>query len=146
VQGFRGLPHRLELVADVNGVRWINDSKATNVSSARVAIEAMDRPTVVLLGGTHNGEPYTALIEPLRAHAKRVIAYGEAESLVVDDLQGHVPLERGGSSFEYVMQRARAAASPGDAVLLAPACSSFDMFSNYEARGDEFRRLAQVGA
>jgi UDP-N-acetylmuramoylalanine--D-glutamate ligase len=144
VRGFRGLPHRLELVADVNGVRWINDSKATNVSSARVAIEAMDRPTVVLLGGKHKGEPYTSLLEPLRAHAKLVIAYGAAEPLVVDDLKGHVPLERGGSSFEYVMQRARAAASPGDAVLLAPACSSFDMFTNYEARGDTFRQLAQA--
>lgn len=140
---FRGLPHRLEIVSDANGIRWINDSKATNVSSARVAIDAMDRPTVVLLGGKHKGEPYTALIEPLRAHAKLVIAYGESEPLVMADLQGHVPLERGGSSFEQIMQRARAAASPGDAVLLAPACSSFDMFPNYEVRGNEFRRLAQ---
>ena len=143
LQTFRGLPHRLEVVADVDGVRWINDSKATNVSSARVAIEAMRQPTVVLLGGKHKGEPYTSLIAPLKAHATRVIAYGEAEPLIVADLQGHVPLERGGSSFEDVMQRARAAARPGDAVLLAPACSSFDMFANYEARGDTFTRLAR---
>ena len=140
---FRGLPHRLEIVAEIGGVRWINDSKATNVSSARVAIEAMSQPTVVLLGGKHKGEPYTSLIAPLTAHATRVIAYGEAEPLIVADLQGHVPLERGGSSFEDVMQRARAAARPGDAVLLAPACSSFDMFSNYEARGESFRHLAR---
>jgi UDP-N-acetylmuramoylalanine--D-glutamate ligase len=140
---FRGLPHRLEIVAEIGGVRWINDSKATNVSSARVAIEAMSQPVVVLLGGKHKGEPYTSLIEPLKAHATRVIAYGEAEPLIVADLQGHVPLERGGSSFEEIMQRARAAARPGDAVLLAPACSSFDMFSNYEARGESFRRLAR---
>ncbi len=146
VQGFRGLPHRLEVVAEGRGVRWINDSKATNVSSARVALEAMDRPTVVLLGGKHKGEPYTALLAPLKAHAKLVIAYGEAEPLIVGDLQGHVPIERGGSSFEDVMQRARAAASPGDAVLLAPACSSFDMFTNYEARGDAFRQLARADA
>ncbi|MHB8839435.1 MAG: UDP-N-acetylmuramoyl-L-alanine--D-glutamate ligase [Gemmatimonadaceae bacterium] len=144
VQGFRGLPHRLEVVAEGRGVRWINDSKATNVSSARVAIEAMTRPTVVLLGGKHKGEPYTALLEPLKAHAKLVIAYGEAEPLIVADLQGSVPLERGGSSFEDVMNRARAAATPGDAVLLAPACSSFDMFTNYEARGEAFRHLAQA--
>jgi len=143
VQSFRGLAHRLEIVADVNGVRWINDSKATNVSSALVAIEAMDRPAIVLLGGKHKGEPYRALREPLKAHAKLVIAYGEAEPLIAADLGGDVPLERGGSSFEQIMQRARAAASPGDAVLLAPACSSFDMFTNYEARGDTFRRLAQ---
>ncbi|MHB0963872.1 MAG: glutamate ligase domain-containing protein, partial [Gemmatimonadaceae bacterium] len=126
------------------GVQWINDSKATNVSSARVAIEAMARPTVVLLGGKHKGEPYSSLVEPLKAHAKLVIAFGEAEPLIVADLQGSVPLERGGSSFEDVMNRARAAATPGDAVLLAPACSSFDMFTNYEARGEAFRHLAQA--
>ncbi len=146
LESFRGLPHRLEIVADVGGVRWINDSKATNVSSARVAIEAMSQPTVVLLGGKHKGEPYTSLIGPLKAHASRVIAFGEAEPLIVADLKAHVPLERGGSSFEDVMQRARAAARPGDAVLLAPACSSFDMFANYEARGEAFRRLARGDA
>ncbi|MHB1069259.1 MAG: UDP-N-acetylmuramoyl-L-alanine--D-glutamate ligase, partial [Gemmatimonadaceae bacterium] len=144
VRSFRGLPHRLEVVADAGGVQWINDSKATNVSSARVAIEAMARPTVVLLGGKHKGEPYSSLVEPLKAHAKLVIAFGEAEPLIVADLQGSVPLERGGSSFEDVMNRARAAATPGDAVLLAPACSSFDMFTNYEARGEAFRHLAQA--
>ncbi|MFA6168152.1 MAG: UDP-N-acetylmuramoyl-L-alanine--D-glutamate ligase [Gemmatimonadaceae bacterium] len=143
VRSFRGLPHRLEVVADAGGVQWINDSKATNVSSARVAIEAMARPTVVLLGGKHKGEPYSSLVEPLTAHAKLVIAFGEAEPLIAADLQGSVPLERGGSSFEDVMHRARAAATPGDAVLLAPACSSFDMFTNYEARGEAFRQLAQ---
>jgi UDP-N-acetylmuramoylalanine--D-glutamate ligase len=140
---FRGLPHRLELVADIAGVRWINDSKATNVGSARVAIEAMTQPTVVLLGGTHKGEPYASLVGPLQQHAKLVIAYGEAEPLIARDLEGQVPLVRGGSSFDEIVQRARAAAGPGDAVLLAPACSSFDMFTNYEARGEAFRRLAQ---
>lgn len=146
VQSFRGLPHRLEVVADFDGVRWINDSKATNVSSARVAIEAMTQPAVVLLGGKHKGESYRSLVLPLQAHARLVIAYGEAESLIAGDLQGLVPLERGGSSFEQIMQRARAAARPGDAVLLAPACSSFDMFTNYEARGEAFRRFARDGA
>lgn len=143
VRTFRGLPHRLELVAERDGVRWINDSKATNVTSARVAIEAMTQPTVVLLGGKHKGEPYTSLVAPLQQHAKLVIAYGEAEGLIAADLGGHVPLVRGGSSFEQIMQRARAAAGPGDAVLLAPACSSFDMFTNYEARGEAFRQRAQ---
>lgn len=143
VRSFHGLPHRLEVVADLGGIRWINDSKATNVTSARVAIEAMTQPTVVLLGGKHKGEPYTALIGPLRQHAKLVIAFGDAGPLIAHDLEGHVPLVRGGSSFDEVMQAARAAVGPGDAVLLAPACSSFDMFTNYEARGEAFRRLAQ---
>ena len=146
VRSFRGLPHRLEPVAEAHGVLWINDSKATNVSSAYVAIDAMTRPTIVLLGGKHKGEPYTALIKPLQAHARLVIAYGEAEALIAEDLEGRVPLERGGSSFEQIMQRARAAARPGDAVLLAPACSSFDMFTNYEARGETFRQFAHQRA
>lgn len=142
VATFGGMPHRLQVVADVSGVQWINDSKATNVASTTVAVAGMTRPTVVLLGGRHKGEPYSALIPLLKAHAKLVIAYGEAAPLIEADLAGHVPLERLGSSFEEVVSRARAATRPGDAVLLSPACSSYDMFNNYEERGSTFQRLA----
>jgi UDP-N-acetylmuramoylalanine--D-glutamate ligase len=142
VRTFHGMPHRLEVVAELNGVQWIDDSKATNVSSTRVAIEGMTRPAVVLLGGRHKGEPYTALRAGLQRHARLVIAYGEAAPLIEADLRGHVSLERLGSSFPDVIARARAAARPGDAVLLSPACSSYDMFDNYEERGAAFRRLA----
>ena len=139
---FRALKHRLEAVATVGDVLWINDSKATNVSSTLVAVQGMTRPTVVLIGGRHKGEPYTVLIEPLKKRARLVIAYGEAGPLIAKDLAGHVPLERMGSSFEEIVARARAAAQPGDAVLLSPACSSFDMFPNYEVRGAFFAALA----
>jgi UDP-N-acetylmuramoylalanine--D-glutamate ligase len=142
LRGFRGMPHRLEVVAEFGDVQWINDSKATNVSSARVAIEGMTRPSVVLLGGRHKGEPYAGLADALVRHARLVIAYGEAAPLIAADLAGLVPLEQLGSSFDEVIARARAAARPGDAVLLSPACSSFDMFSNYEERGAAFRRAA----
>jgi UDP-N-acetylmuramoylalanine--D-glutamate ligase len=142
VRTFRALPHRLQVVAEVDGVLWIDDSKATNVSSARVAIEAMTRPTVVLLGGRHKNEPYTALLGGLAKHATLVIAYGDAAPLIERDLGGRVPLVRLGSSFDEVISCARAAARPGGAVLLAPACSSYDMFNNFEERGDAFRRLA----
>ena len=142
VRTFEGMPHRLEIVAEVDGVQWINDSKATNVSSARVAIEGMTRPVVALLGGRHKGEPYVALRDALQRHARLVIAYGDAAPLIEADLRGHVPLVRLGSSFPDVIARARAAAMTGDAVLLSPACSSYDMFDNYEARGTAFRRLA----
>ena len=141
LRSFRALPHRLEAVAVVHGVLWINDSKATNVASTAVAVAAMHRPFVLLLGGRHKGEPYTRLAPLLAQRCKLVIAYGEAGALVENDLRGRVPLERGGS-FEDVVARARRAAAPGDAVLLSPACSSYDMFTNYEARGATFRLLA----
>jgi len=144
-RSFEALPNRLEVVAESGGVRWINDSKATNVASARVAIEGMTRPAIVLLGGKHKGESYAALAAPLAARAKRVIAYGEAAERIEADLARHVPLDRLGSSFDEVVRRARAVAEPGDAVLLSPACSSFDMFDNYEERGETFRRLARGG-
>lgn len=142
LSSFVAPPHRLEVVGERDGVLWINDSKATNIGAARVAIEAMERPTVLLLGGKHKGEPYTALLPAMAGRVKAVVAYGEAEPLVAADLAGHVPVERAGSSFEAVIARARALAAPGDAVLLAPACSSFDMFANYEERGETFRSQA----
>ena len=144
IRSFKALPHRLEIVGDVDGVVWIDDSKATNVSSARVAIDAMTRPTIVLLGGKHKNEPYTALLDGLTKHASLVIAYGEAAPIIEADLAGHVPLVRLGSSFHDVISCARAAARPGGAVLLSPACSSYDMFTNYEERGDAFKRLAMM--
>jgi UDP-N-acetylmuramoylalanine--D-glutamate ligase len=142
---FHALKHRLEPVGTFGGIEWINDSKATNVSSTLVAVEGMTRPYVLLLGGRHKGEPYTALAEPFRRRGKRVLAYGEAAEIIERDLSPLVPVERLGSSFEEVVDRARAIARPGDAVLLSPACSSYDMFKNYEERGAEFGRLAARG-
>jgi UDP-N-acetylmuramoylalanine--D-glutamate ligase len=142
VTTFRSLPHRLELVGEFDGVQWINDSKATNVSSTAVAIDGMERPTVLLLGGRHKGEAYTPLADPVKRKVRRVIAYGEAASIIAKDLRPVVDVVRLGSDFEEVMQAARAAARPGEAVLLSPACSSYDMFSNYEERGERFRKLA----
>ena len=149
---FRALAHRLEPVGDYGGVRWINDSKATNVASTQVAIAGMNRPTVVLLGGRHKGEPYSGLAGELRRTARAVVAFGEAGPLVQADLApvlgDAVPLVMvpAGASFEEVLRHARALAQSGDAVLLSPACSSFDMFRNYEERGREFARLARVVA
>ncbi|HEX6058802.1 MAG TPA: UDP-N-acetylmuramoyl-L-alanine--D-glutamate ligase [Gemmatimonadaceae bacterium] len=143
---FRALGHRLELVGEHGGVQWINDSKATNVSSTLVAVQGMTRPYVLLLGGRHKGEPYTALAEPFRRHGKVVLAYGESAPLIERDLAPLVPVERMGSDFPTVVARARALAAPGEAVLLSPACSSYDMFDNYEHRGAEFRRLAASAA
>jgi UDP-N-acetylmuramoylalanine--D-glutamate ligase len=139
---FRSLPHRLELVGEFGGVQWINDSKATNVSSTAVAIDGMERPTVLLLGGRHKGEAYTPLAELVKKKVKRVIAYGEAAPLIATDLRPVVDVVRLGSDFDEVVRAARAAARAGEAILLSPACSSYDMFSNYEERGERFRALA----
>jgi len=107
-----------------------------------VAVIAMERPYVLLLGGRHKGEPYTSLAPLLAARCRLVIAYGEAGPLVEQDLKEKVPLERG-TTFEDVVARARQAARPGDAVVLSPVCSSYAMLKNYEERGTTFRRLAQ---
>jgi UDP-N-acetylmuramoylalanine--D-glutamate ligase len=138
---FHALEHRIETVAERAGVVWINDSKSTNVTSTIVAMQGMTRPTVLLLGGKHKGEPYTALASELRRIGRAVIAYGEAAPLIEADLTGVVPLTRLGSSFEDVVATARRLAQPGDAVLLSPACSSYDMFENYEHRGAVFKQL-----
>ena len=147
LRGFRALEHRIEPAGRYGDVEWINDSKSTNVASTLVALKGMQRPTVLLLGGRHKGEPYGALADELRRTVKLVVAYGEAASIVETDLAGVVPIARETASFDDVLARARAAAVPGDAVLLSPACSSYDMFDNYEERGRAFKRIAaELGA
>lgn len=139
---FRPLANRMETVGTYAGVTWINDSKATNVSSTLVALDGMRQPYVLLLGGRHKGEPYTALAGPFARYGRVVLAYGEAAPIIAHDLGEHAPVEVLGDDFAAVCARARALTRPGDAVLLSPACSSFDMFANYEARGTAFRTLA----
>jgi len=122
----------------------IRDAYLADERSTLVALAGMTRPTVLLLGGKHKGEPYIALEPSLRRTVKKVIVYGEAASLIERDLSGMVPVEQGGTNFTEVVERARRAAVPGDAVLLSPACSSFDMFENYEARGATFKKLVRA--
>jgi len=141
---FRAIPHRMEPICEVDGVLWINDSKSTNVTSTEVAVAALDRPFVLLLGGRHKGASYAPLIPLLRDRCRAVVAYGEAEPIVTADLAGAVPVERGGRDFDAVLAAARRLARPGDAVLLSPACSSYDMFRNYEERGDRFRAAVEA--
>lgn len=141
---FQALEHRIEPAVESGGVTWINDSKSTNVISTLVALRGMTRPTVLLLGGRHKGEPYTPLVGEIMRTVKRVIAFGEAASIIEQDLEQYAPLERipAGTPFSAIVQAARDAATIGDVVLLSPACSSYDMFNNYEQRGAEFKRLA----
>ncbi|MGQ0538070.1 MAG: UDP-N-acetylmuramoyl-L-alanine--D-glutamate ligase [Gemmatimonadaceae bacterium] len=148
-QGLRSaapLEHRLQPVGEFDGVLWINDSKATNVAAARVAIESMTRPTVVLLGGRGKGESYEALADPIRRHCRSVIAYGEEGDRIAAGIAGAAPIERLTGTFEAAVLRARAVARRGDAILLAPAVTSWDMFHNYEERGRTFAALARSSA
>jgi UDP-N-acetylmuramoylalanine--D-glutamate ligase len=144
LETFRSLPHRMEPIREVGGVLWINDSKATNVASTLVAVQALDRPFVLLLGGRHKGEPYTALARAAGNRCRAVIAYGESRQLVVRDLGGLLPVVEAGTDFAAVLAEARKRTQPGDAVLLSPACSSYDMFKNYEDRGAQFRAAVEA--
>jgi UDP-N-acetylmuramoylalanine--D-glutamate ligase len=143
LRSFQAIPHRVEPVREVDGVLWINDSKSTNVTSTEVAIAALDRPFVLLLGGRHKGEPYTRLAEPLRGRCRAVVAYGEAGPQVLRDLGERLAVVPAGD-FAEVIATARRLAKPGDAVLLSPACSSYDMFRNYEERGACFRAAVEA--
>lgn len=139
----RPLPHRLAPVLDRNGVLWVDDSKATNVSATISALRSLDRPLVVLLGGKDKGEDFDPLADALRGRARIVLTYGAAGERIADALGAAVPVERMGSDFRAVMVRAAGLAREGDVVLMSPACSSFDMFENYEDRGRNFTRLAE---
>jgi UDP-N-acetylmuramoylalanine--D-glutamate ligase len=137
------LPHRMEPVVDRRGVLWVNDSKATNVSATLSALESLDRPVVALLGGKDKGERFEALGPALAARARSVIVFGAAGSRLAEAVAPWVSAERMGSDLRSVLQRASELAQPGDVVLLSPACSSFDMFENYEDRGRSFTALAR---
>ena len=138
---FGGLEHRLEVVAEIAGVLWVNDSKATNIGSTAVALHSMERPVVLLLGGRHKGEPYTKLLAALQGRVRSIVAYGEAATAIENDLAAHAAVERVDGPFEAVVTRAATLAQPGDVVLLSPACASFDMFRDYEQRGRAFKEL-----
>ena len=146
VKTFQGVEHRLEFVAEIGGVAFYNDSKATNVDATQKAIEAFPGPLLVILGGKDKGSPYTPLRELLRERARLVLLIGAAAKKIASDLGDAAPLERAGT-LDRAVQIALERAEPGDTVLLAPACASFDQFENYEHRGRVFKELvARLGS
>jgi UDP-N-acetylmuramoylalanine--D-glutamate ligase len=138
VDAFRGLEHAMELVADVHGVRFVNDSKATNVESALRSIESFERDLVPIVGGRFKGGDLRLLREPLKARAKAVVAIGEARPLVRAALADVVPVYDA-DTFAAAIEQAYDLAKPSGVVLLAPACASFDMFRDYAERGRRFK-------
>ncbi len=139
IYAFDPVEHRLEPVAERGGVLWINDSKATNVDSVWYALESMTRPTVWIAGGTDKGNDYAPLREFARAKVRTLVCMGLDNEKLVREFTGVVPEVIATDSLDAALAAARAAARPGDAVLLSPACASFDLFKNYEDRGARFK-------
>jgi len=142
--GFEGVPHRLEEVRTVDGVLYVNDSKATNVNAVWYALESFDRPVVLIAGGRDKGNDYTDLKPLVREGVRAVVAMGESAETVYEELGAEADRRARARSMEEALTLARQFARAGDAVLLSPACSSFDMYENYEERGDLFRRLVKT--
>jgi len=139
VDAFRGLEHAMELVAEREGVRFVNDSKATNVEAARRSIESFDRGVVAIIGGRYKGGDFGELREALSTRGGAVVAIGEAAGRVREALGGTVPVIDA-TSMTQAVRRGYEAARPEGVVLLAPACSSFDWFRDYAERGDVFKQ------
>jgi len=142
VKSFAGVEHRLEFVAEIGGVRYYNDSKATNVDATLKALDAFPGGILVILGGKDKGSDYTVLQKPLREKAVLALLIGAAADKIEKQIAGSVAIERAGA-LGAAVQVASQAAKSGDVVLLAPACASFDQFENYEHRGRVFKELVR---
>ena len=138
VQTFENLEHRMEPVATVRGVEFINDSKATNVNSTWYALESMTKPTILILGGVDKGNDYSLVMDLVKEKVKAIVCMGTDNSKIHAAFDGEVKLIDTGSA-ENAVKAAFEAAAPGDVVLLSPACASFDLFKNYEDRGKQFK-------
>jgi UDP-N-acetylmuramoylalanine--D-glutamate ligase len=142
LRNFKGVEHRQEFVRELNGVRYYNDSKATSVDAVWYALQAFDRPIVLMLGGRDKGNDYSRITDLVRKHVRAIVAMGESADKVERAFQGIKPLRRAGSIDEAVLA-AQHLAQQGDVVLLSPACASFDWFENYEQRGRVFKELVR---
>jgi len=140
VRSFAGVEHRLEFVSEIGGVRYFNDSKATNVDATLKALDAFPGHILVILGGKDKGSDYSVLQKPLHEKAILALLIGAASEKIEKQLAHSVPVERAGT-LERAVEIASRSAHPGDVVLLAPACASFDQFENYEHRGRVFKNL-----
>jgi len=139
---YPGLPHRLEPVRVLDGVEWINDSKATNVDSVEKSLSAFDHDVHIIMGGRGKGAPYAPLRERMQGRVKTIFTIGEDAATIAAELEGVAPIEPC-SVLATAVRRARERARAGDVVLLSPACASYDQFRNFEDRGDQFKALVR---
>jgi UDP-N-acetylmuramoylalanine--D-glutamate ligase len=140
METFDGIEHRVEFVGEIGGVRFYNDSKATTVDSVVRALECFEEPVLLLAGGKDKGGPFGPMREALRRRVRRMFLYGEAAGRMARELDGATEMERA-RDLEEALVQAEGAAKGGEVILLSPACSSFDMFRDYEERGQKFKAL-----
>ncbi len=144
LRSFRGLPHRMERVALRGGVEWLDDSKGTNVGATVAALKGLSKKSVLILGGEGKGQNFAPLVPAIREHAAHALLMGRDAALIEKAIAGSgVPMERV-ASMEKAVARAAQIAAPGDAVLLSPACASFDMFRDYKHRGEVFAKAVNA--
>ena len=143
LRSFSGLPHRMEPLGEVGGVSFVNDSKATNIEAVLAALDSFERPVVLIAGGRGKGLDFSPLADAAAGRVKAAVLIGEAADPLAEALRPVVRVERAGTLEDAVRQAARHA-DPGDTVLLSPACASFDMFKNFEDRGDRFREAVRA--
>ena len=143
IQSFEALEHRMEYVLTVRGVAFINDSKATNVNSTWYALESMDKPTILILGGVDKGNDYSLIRDLVREKVKAIVCLGTDNRKIHEAFQHDVPLMVNTGSAEEAVKAAFHFATKGDTVLLSPACASFDLFKNYEDRGKQFKEAVR---
>lgn len=139
IEYFKSVPHRLEFVAEKDGVRWINDSKATNVASTFYALESMDSPTILILGGTDKGNDYSEILPFVKEKVREIVCMGVDNKKIIDFFSSHVEGIHDTHSLKEAVECCRKTARKGETVLLSPCCASFDLFKNYEQRGDLFK-------
>jgi len=137
---FQAVEHRLEQVAEINGVRFINDSKATNVNATYYALESMKQPTVWIVGGTDKGNDYTEIEDLVKRKVKAIVCLGLDNQKIIDFFKEKKELIYSTSSMEDAVKTAKSLSKSGDTVLLSPCCASFDLFENYEDRGNKFKK------
>ena len=141
LRSFEGVPHRLETVREVDGVRYVNDSKATNVNAVWYALESFSEPIVLIAGGRDKGNDYHKLAPLVKERVRAMISIGEAAQAIQEQLGPHVDDAVTADTLKDAVHLAHLLAQSGDVVLLSPACSSFDMFASFEDRGDQFKQL-----
>jgi UDP-N-acetylmuramoylalanine--D-glutamate ligase len=138
---FPGVAHRLELVRDRDGVRWVNDSKATNTAAARRGVAAYDAPLRLILGGRAKGEDFAPFARELPGNVEAIYLVGEASDELAAALDAAGRSYTRAGTIAHAVELAAAEAKPGDVVLLSPACASYDQYADFEERGEDFRRL-----